>query len=242
MPKDTSYSAYDLEVLSLLRHATCEERRDLATLMAHNFPAPVDENEQNPEKLLAGLHKKGDGDYGRILRDIAKKIGINCMQNSATQTQTMFPAAMLEKEILTCLLKRLKEKGLLTYLLETLKEKDPQKYAQLEKDIDREAEQLGAELLGAILLYGDAAVNACIAAGGVAARVVAESLLSRIALPAIANPVGWACVAGLTAYQVYDLLAAPAFKVTVPAVMQIYRLRGRIACPAVTPVSPLADI
>ena len=71
MPTDTSYSAYDLEVLSLLRHATSEERRELATLMAHNFPAPVDENEQDPEKLLAGLHKKGDGDYGRILRDIA---------------------------------------------------------------------------------------------------------------------------------------------------------------------------
>ena len=66
--------------------------------------------------------------------------------------------------------------------------------------------------------------------------------LSRIALPAIAGPLGWACVAGLTAYQVYDLLAAPAFKVTVPAAMQLYRLRGRLANPAVEPVSPLADI
>lgn len=224
MPKDTSYSAYDLEVLSLLRHATCEERRALATLMAHNFPPPVDENEQDPEKLLAGLHKKGDGDYGHILRDIAKKSKLNCMQSSATQTQTMLPAVMIEKEILTCLLK-------------TLREKDPQKYAQIEKDIDREAERLGANLFS-----DDAAVSAGIAAGGVAARVVAESLLSRIALPAIVGPLGWACVAALTAYQAYDLLAGPAFKVTIPAAMQIYRLRGRIACPAVTPVSPLADI
>lgn len=224
MPTDTSYSAYDLEVLSLLRHATSEERRALARLMAHNFPAPVDENEQAPEKLLAGLHKKGDGEYGRILRDIAKKLGINCMQDGASQTKTMLPADTIEKEILTC-------------LLETLKEKDPQKYAQLEKDIDREAERLGANLL-----YGDAAVSAGIAVGGVAARVAAGSLLSRIALPAVAGPLGWACVAGLTAYQVYDLLAAPAFKVTAHAVMQIYRLRGRLACPAVTPVSPLADI
>lgn len=224
MPTDTSYSAYDLEVLSLLRHATSEERRALATLMAHNFPAPVDENEQDPEKLLAGLHKKGDGDYGRILRDIAKKSKLNCMQDGASQTQTMLPAVTIEDEILTC-------------LLETLKEKDPQKYAQLKKDIDREAERRGANLLS-----DDAAVSVGIAVGGVAARVAAGSLLSRIALPAIAGPLGWACVAGLTAYQVYDLLAAPAFKVTVPAAMQLYRLRGRLANPAVEPVSPLADI
>lgn len=224
MPTDTSYSAYDLEVLSLLRHATSKERRALATLMAHNFPAPVDENEQDPKKLLAGLHKKGDGDYGHILRDIAEKLGINCMRDGASQRKTMLPAAVIEEKILQA-------------RLQAMKEKDPQKYAQLEKDIDREA-----ELLGANLLYGDAAVNAGIAVGGVAARVAAESLLSRIALSTVAGPVGWACVAALSAYQAYDILARPAFKVTVPAVMQIYRLRGRLACPAVEPVSPLADI
>lgn len=207
MPTDTSYSAYDLEVLSLLRHATSEERRALATLMAHNFPAPVDENEQDPEKLLAGLHKKGDGDYGHILRDIAKKVGINCMRDSATQTKTMLPAAVIEEKIFQA------------------------------------RWQAMAALLGANLLYGDAAVNAgIVVVGGVAARMAAGNLLSGVTLPAVAGPVGLVGVAALSAYQVYDILARPAFKVTVPAARQIQRLRDRLANPAVKPVSPLADI
>lgn len=218
-------SLHDREVLSLLQRATPEERRALAKLMADNTPAPVDENEQDPLKLLKGLHKKGDGDYGQILRDAARQLKVNCMDaGEHASRRQLLPAADIESRITAA-------------LLEKLEKEKPDEYRALMEDVRKMAQEQGCSIA-----FEEAVKTAAVAAGSITTRVVAEFLLTRLAISTLAGAVGWALVAAVSAFQLYRALSGPAYTVTIPAIVHIAVLRQRITTPAPRPAAPLADI
>ena len=158
----------------------------------------------------------GGVDYDEILMDVCDKNGVNYNKNS--------PIEVIEMKLLQ------------TIFINSLENMDQEEMEKVMKEMNIPHNGLGKQAMTAALLYaikrgGFASYKIAVIVANAVAKAILGRGLSYAAnagltrwLSIFAGPIGWALTAVWTAID----LAGPAYRVTIPAVIQIAYMRAKM--------------